>query len=176
MHPLHLFQQLKRSNVERLTGCTKYYVDSTFRHLVNPEDCHMPLNNYWSTINGRLTRRRALIGGSGLGLSALAMGLLGCGGNSDGGTKETANKRSSLRGRAQGHSEGWQGGVWKHFARGDATHFDSLVSDTSQVVSISGYLAYAKLLKWKVGRYPACSTVALMARRESWELSPDKLT
>ncbi len=74
-------------------------------------------------------------------------------------------------------AQGKPGGVWKDFLRADATHFDSLISDTSQVVSISGYLGYAKLLKWKVGRYPKIADGTSEGEHaESWELSPDKLT
>ncbi|HLF76353.1 MAG TPA: ABC transporter substrate-binding protein [Dehalococcoidia bacterium] len=135
---------------------------------------------YWTNLTKhRFTRRKVVLGGSGIGISALTLSLLGCGSDSGGDrSKETTNKRSSLVAEPKDTAkEGKPGGVWKHFTRGDATHFDSLVSDTSQVVSISGYLAYTKLLKWKVGRYPAVFDGSSEGESaESWELSPDKLT
>src|SRR5262245_42538827 len=105
----------------------------------------MPAPSYWSDLtNNRVTRRRALQA-TGVGVAARAF-LAACGGSdssSGGGDKPAENKRSALVTEPKDTAkEGKQGGVWKHFARGDATHFDSLVSDTSQVVSISGYLGY----------------------------------
>src|SRR5215471_2533185 len=143
----------------------------------------MSEDSYWSNLTGnRISRRRALVGGAGLGVGALALSMIGCGGSdSSSGSKSSGDsgaKASSLVAKpADTAKDGKQGGVWKHFARGDATHFDSLVSDTSQVVSISGYLGYAKLLRWKVGRYPAIFDGSSEGEAAtSWELSPDKLT
>src|SRR4051812_6037017 len=135
---------------------------------------------YWTGLtSNRITRRRALQATS-VGVAAAAF-LAACGGSdssSSGSGKQAENKRSALMAEPKDTAkDGKQGGVWKHFARGDATHFDSLVSDTSQVVSISGYLGYAKLLKWKVGRYPAIFDGGSEGEgAETWELSPDKLT
>ena len=140
----------------------------------------MPAPSYWSDLtNNRVTRRRALQA-TGVGVAAAAF-LAACGGSDSGsgGSGKTAeNKRSSIVAEPKDTAkEGKPGGVWKHFARADATHFDSLVSDTSQVVSISGYLGYAKLLSWKAGRYPAIFDGQSEGEgAESWELSPDKLT
>lgn len=104
----------------------------------------------------------------------LALSLVGCGSDK----KSTPTDQSSLVTTPKDNAnDGKAGGVWKHFARADATHFDSLISDTSQVVSISGYLGYTKLLKWKTARYPELfdgSSVGEAA--ETWEVSPDKLT
>jgi ABC-type transport system substrate-binding protein len=141
----------------------------------------MPSQSYWSDLtNNRISRRRALQA-TGAGVAGAAF-LAACGGsdssNGGGSGKAAENKRSSIVAEPKDTAkEGKAGGVWKHFARGDATHFDSLVSDTSQVVSISGYLGYAKLLKWKVGRYPAIFDGGSEGEgAETWELSPDKLT
>lgn len=138
----------------------------------------MPSQSYWSDLtNNRISRRRALQA-AGAGVVGAAF-LAACGGSDSGGSgKPAENKRSSLVAQPRDTAkEGKPGGVWKHFARADATHFDSLVSDTSQVVSISGYLGYSKLLKWKVGRYPAIFDGQSEGdSAESWEISPDKLT
>ena len=132
--------------------------------------------NYWDRVlESRIKRRRVLAGFGGTAAGALL--LAACGGDDDGGGKESSNVSSLIKTPDDTASKGKQGGVWKHFSRGDATHFDSLISDTSQVVSISGYLGYTKLLKWKVGRYPNIADGTSEAEAAtSWELSPDKLT
>jgi ABC-type transport system substrate-binding protein len=160
--------------------------------------------NYWNRfVRARITRRRGLAALSST--AAAAAFLAACGGNNKssssgatGGSASAGTSGPSGASAATGAtgasgstaaanklvttpvdtaSQGKPGGVWKHFSRGDATHFDSLISDTSQVVSISGYLGYAKLLKWKVGRYPNIADGTSEGEHaESWELSPDKLT
>jgi ABC-type transport system substrate-binding protein len=133
--------------------------------------------SYWNEVlRHRITRRRGL---ATTGAASLAAAILAaCGGSDKGANEEAGSKRASLIMEPKDTAnDGKAGGVWKHFARGDATHFDSLVSDTSQVVSISGYLGYAKLLGWKLGRYPQIfDGTSRPEAAESWELSPDKLT
>jgi peptide/nickel transport system substrate-binding protein len=160
--------------------------------------------SYWNRVlSNRISRRRGLAAlGAG---SAAAAFLAACGGDDDdtpapstggstgggatgatGGAGVTGGGSTGATGSAASGlvtqpsdtaAQGKAGGTWKHFSRGDATHFDSLVSDTSQVVSISGYLGYAKLLKWKVGRYPDIADgTSTGEHAEEWELSPDKLT
>src|SRR5581483_11496771 len=119
------------------------YFDSTFSgQPASKARTRMPAESYWSNLTGnRISRRRALVGGAGLGVGALALSMIGCGGSdSSSSSKSNAGdagaKKSALVSEPKDTAkEGKQGGVWKHFARGDATHFDSLVSDTSQVVS-----------------------------------------
>lgn len=136
--------------------------------------------SYWERVlQTRINRRRGLVAMGGA--TAAAAFLAACGGDDNGGSGDGGGGSGGASGLVSKPEDtaakGKQGGVWKHFARADATHFDSLISDTSQVVSISGYLAYTKLLKWKVGRYPniADGTSEGEAATE-WELSPDKLT
>jgi peptide/nickel transport system substrate-binding protein len=153
---------------------------------------------YWDRVlTNRISRRRGL-GALGGGTAAAAF-LAACGGDDDdgggvsttggggtGGTGAATTGGGSTGGTASSGlvtlptdtaAQGKAGGVWKHFTRGDATHFDSLVQDTSQVVSISGYLGYAKLLKWKVGRYPDIADGTSEGEHaEKWEESPDHLT
>jgi ABC-type transport system substrate-binding protein len=135
--------------------------------------------SYWERVlQTRINRRRGLAAMGGA--TAAAAFLAACGGDDDGGGDGDGGSggASGLVSKPEDTaSKGKPGGVWKHFSRADATHFDSLISDTSQVVSISGYLAYTKLLKWKVGRYPniADGTSEGEAATE-WEVSPDKLT
>jgi peptide/nickel transport system substrate-binding protein len=135
--------------------------------------------SYWDQVlNKRISRRRGLAG-VGAGTAAAAF-LAACGGDDDDGGSGTGDgsgasglvaKPEDTSGKAK------QGGVWKHFSRGDATHFDSLVSDTSQVVSISGYLGYSKLLGWKTGRYPNLFDGSSEGQHaQSWEMSADHLT
>jgi ABC-type transport system substrate-binding protein len=136
--------------------------------------------SYWNRVlDSRISRRRGLaaLGGS----AAAAAFLAACGGDDsdDGnGGEGGSGGESSLVTKPQDTSgQGKQGGIWKHFTRADATHFDSLISDTSQVVSISGYLAYTKLLKWKVGRTPnVADGTSEGETATSWEMSPDKMT
>jgi ABC-type transport system substrate-binding protein len=131
--------------------------------------------NYWQrTLTSRVRRRRVLAGLGGTTAGALL--LAACGGDGDGDDSETSSG-GLVTTPEDTAGKGKAGGVWKHFTRADATHFDSLVSDTSQVVSISGYLAYTKLLKWKVGRHPdTADGTSEGETATSWELSPDKLT
>ena len=150
--------------------------------------------SYWDRVlNNRISRRRGLAAlGAG---SAAAAFMAACGGDDDDGGTATGSTGGATGGTGSGSTgatgggtglitlptdtsaQGKPGGVWKHFTRGDATHFDSLIQDTSQVVSISGYLGYAKLLKWKVGRYPGIADGTSEGEHaEEWELSPDKLT
>jgi len=113
---------------------------------------------------------------AGAGGAAGAALLAACGGD-DGGDEQPSGGAGLVTTPEDTASKGKQGGVWKHFTRADATHFDSLVSDTSQVVSISGYLAYTKLLKWKTAKYPNLPDGSSEGESAtSWEMSPDKLT
>jgi ABC-type transport system substrate-binding protein len=136
--------------------------------------------SYWERVlQTRINRRRGLaaVGGA----TAAAAFLAACGGDDDGGSGDGGDSGGGASGLVtkpeDTSGKGKQGGIWKHFARADATHFDSLISDTSQVVSISGYLAYTKLLKWKVGKHPnAADGTSEPETAASWEMSPDKLT
>ena len=137
--------------------------------------------SYWERVlQTRVNRRRGLAAMGGA--TAAAAFLAACGGDDDGGSGDGGDSggggASGLVTKPEDTSgKGKQGGIWKHFARADATHFDSLISDTSQVVSISGYLAYTKLLKWKVGKHPnAADGTSEPETAASWEMSPDKLT
>jgi peptide/nickel transport system substrate-binding protein len=136
--------------------------------------------SYWDQVlNKRVSRRRGLAG-VGAGTAAAAL-LAACGGDDDDGGGSTGGGTGGILGLVakpeDTSGKAKAGGVWKHFSRGDATHFDSLVSDTSQVVSISGYLGYSKLLGWKTGKYPNLFDGSSEGQHAtSWEMSPDKLT
>src|SRR6266540_804061 len=74
--------------------------------------------SYWSAVtSSRVKRRRLLKTGSGLGIGALALSFIGCGGSDD--KAKTPQDASGLATVPKDTAnDGKAGGVWKHFARG----------------------------------------------------------
>ena len=74
-------------------------------------------------------------------------------------------------------NEAQAGGVLKHFALGDPSHFDPLLSANADVVNFVAPFAYQRLLKWELGKYPDQASGTLEGQAAiSYELSPDRLT
>ncbi|HEX5370183.1 MAG TPA: ABC transporter substrate-binding protein [Dehalococcoidia bacterium] len=69
------------------------------------------------------------------------------------------------------------GGVLRHFAISDPTHFDPLLSANLDVVGFSAPFAYQRLLHWVLGTYPKIADGTAEGQlAESYEISPDKLS
>jgi ABC-type transport system substrate-binding protein len=74
-------------------------------------------------------------------------------------------------------SEGKPGGTLKHFAIGDATHFDAVADSSASVVRDSSEPFYTRMLRLKDVQYPDEADGSSEGEiAESWEVSPDKLT
>ena len=136
----------------------------------------MQSNGYWDRVTKqRLSRRRAISAAGGIGLSAAALALIGCGGDSNGGEAED---QSGLIHRPRASTnQARPGGTLKHYDIGDATHFDAVADSSATVIRQSANVFYPRLLRMKDAEYPAeadGSTEGEVA--ESWEISPDRLT
>ncbi len=76
-------------------------------------------SNYWTKLTeGRLSRRRALMGATSLGLGAAAVGLVGCGGGS---SSSSSKSNTSTDSTNEGTPK--TGGVWKEVTITLPTHF-----------------------------------------------------
>src|SRR6476660_136117 len=137
------------------------------------------MSDYWTRItSGTISRRRALAATGGA--AAAAAFLAACGGSdssSGGGGGEKKDASSNLYKPVDTSPSAKQGGIVKHWAGADITHFDALASNSASTVGNGSIFAYTRLLKFKSGVYPNVadgSTEPEMA--ESFEVSPDKLT
>ncbi len=137
-------------------------------------------NSYWQSIaHSRVDRRRVLIG-TGV-TAASAAFLAACGGsNNSGGSKSakggSSDKSGLLATPVDSTNSAKAGGVLKHYSTSDTLHFDSLSSNTAQVVGQGSVLAYTRLLKFTPGKYPDSPTGDVEGETaESYEISPDKM-
>lgn len=138
------------------------------------------MSNYWQRFTSHTISRRRALAATG-GAAAAAAFLAACGGSdsgsSGGGGGDKKDATSSLYKPVDTSSSAKQGGIVKHWAGADITHFDALASNSASTVGNGSIFAYTRLLKFKSGVYPNVadgSTEPEMA--ESFEVSPDKLT
>lgn len=158
----------------------------------------MNSNSYWErTQRTYLSRRRIVTGGTSLALGTAALALIGCGDDEPSSTGGTGSPASSAGGTstngtgatgstgASGQvsapvdttSEAAPGGMIKHFALGDPSHFDPLLSANADVVNFVAPFAYQRLLKWSLGTYPEEATGTVEGQAATgFEVSPDRLT
>ena len=69
------------------------------------------------------------------------------------------------------------GGALRHFALGDPSHFDPLLSANADVVNFVAPFAYQRLLKWVLGKYPdVAEGEAEGQAATSFEVAPDRLS
>lgn len=143
----------------------------------------MAPRNYWDRVAAhRVTRRRAIAGTGAL--TASAAFLAACGGGDDdnggtGGTGGNAVKDESglIHTPVDTSADAKTGGIYKHYTSGDVTHFDAVISDTSQTNGLSASPHYPKLMEFKAGNYPDDADGSSEGEAAAtWELSPDKLT
>ncbi|HEX5369781.1 MAG TPA: ABC transporter substrate-binding protein [Dehalococcoidia bacterium] len=165
----------------------------------------MSAGSYWAKVTRqRIERRRILLATSGIGLSAAALALIGCGSgsnnNASGASGSGASGSSAASGAASGSSAasgasgatgaksngliatpqvttGKPGGILKHYSTGDATHFDPVSDSAATVVSLSSAPFYPRLLRMNAVEYPKEADGSSSGEAaESYEIGPDKMT
>jgi peptide/nickel transport system substrate-binding protein len=130
--------------------------------------------SYWSRLtNSRLNRRRTITGATGIGLSAAALALLGCGGgdgDSGGDSSGLVYKPVSSTKQAK------PGGTLKHFDTRDAITFDATGDSSANASSQAAAPFYPRLLRRNFVAYPEEADGSASGEiAQSWEVSPDKL-
>jgi ABC-type transport system substrate-binding protein len=158
--------------------------------------------SYWSrALTSRIKRRRALAASSGL--LASAAFLAACGnddetpaantGASNGGSSGTGSAQAAGGSGASGTSSGGSGGLKdtpvdttaqakpggtiKHWADGDAVHFDALASNANGVINWTSAFAYPRMLRFATPIYPELADGSLEGETaETFEMSGDRLT
>src|SRR4029079_6166131 len=102
--------------------------------------------------------------------------IAACGGGSETGSKHT-DKSGLVVALLNTTSSSKTGGTIKHWADGDAVHFDGTASNANGVINWVPAFAYPRMLRFATPKYPkqADSSVEGEAA-ESYELSADKLT
>lgn len=128
--------------------------------------------NYWRRFSARRISRRRAIAVTGSSAAAAAF-LAACGGGGD----SVGSGDSVLYKPVDTSSSARVGGVLRHYATSDITHFDALASNSASTVNHGSVFAYNRLLKFKSGVYPKVADGSVEPEMaESYELSPDKLT
>ena len=132
---------------------------------------------YWQRLTSHTVSRRRAMAVTG-GIAAAAAFLAACGGSGSSSSgeqkKETA---SNLYKPVDTSAKAKVGGVLKHYAQADITHFDALASNSASTVNFGSVFAYNRLLKFKSGVYPKIADGSVEPEMaESYEISPDKLT
>ena len=159
--------------------------------------------NYWARVTERrVGRRRALTFAGGTALSAAF--LAACGDDDDtGGTQTSTGGSTGAGGTATGGgttggggstgaqssdpsglltqavdttAQARQGGTLKHWADGDAVHFDALASNANGVINWISAFAYPRMLRFATPKIPEIPDGSLEGElASSFELSPDRL-
>jgi ABC-type transport system substrate-binding protein len=136
------------------------------------------LADYWNKVlQGRLSRRRAILATSGA--AAGAAFLAACGGDDGSSGSGGGGKRDTsglLNEKADTSAQAKRGGnfVFNHLR--DPLHFDGQAQGQVQLNVFNG-LAYESLVRNKAGlKEPSSFSEIESQLAESWEVSPDKLT
>src|SRR5688572_29118244 len=136
------------------------------------------MSDYWQRFTSHTISRRRAIAATGSAAAAAAV-LAACGGGSDSGNSGGGEKKdgsSALYEPVDTNAQAKAGGVVKHYAAADITHFDALASNSASTVGNSSIFAYTRLLKFKSGIYPNVADGSVEGEMaESFEVSPDKL-
>jgi peptide/nickel transport system substrate-binding protein len=135
----------------------------------------MSTGSYWeSLVQTRRSRRRALtaMGGTAMGAVLLAA----CGGGSDG-EQRKSDKSGLVETPVDTSGVAKTGGTIKHWADGDAVHFDAVASNANGVVNWVSAFAYPRVLRFQTPKYPKQGEGIVEGELgETYELSSDKLT
>ena len=133
---------------------------------------------YWEKMTrSRLSRRRTLAGTGGLGLSAIALGLVGCGDdNSGSGGGEQTNSLVDVPVDTTSQAKG--GGTLKDVYTAELTHMDALASNSASTVNNISVFTYPRLVKFTAVPRGEVNDGSMVEGdlMESFELSGDKLT
>lgn len=107
--------------------------------------------SYWDRIaGGRISRRRAILGGIGLATGAAAIGLTGC-------SSKPPRQQASPSLLAQpedttGHAR--EGGTFKGYLPTEVSTFDALATSNILSLSLVASLTYPRLVKFGAARFP----------------------
>src|SRR5688572_17062630 len=150
------------------------------RQTLSPEACLTRWSecamqeNYWvRTLEGRLTRRRALIGASAT--AAAAAFLAACGGGSDGGSQATGKPKSELVTESKDTTaQATRGGALRSYLTSDIPSLDP--SAASFPLNFVAGFTYGTLINEKPGHLGPPQAELYGDLAESWEESPDRLT
>jgi ABC-type oligopeptide transport system substrate-binding subunit len=134
--------------------------------------------NYWDkVVQRRISRRRAVAGAAGFGLSAAALGLIGCGDGDDDGSGSSGDSGASGLLHKPSVSTGKAGGTLKHYDISDASHFDAVADSNAAVVRQVASTFYPRLLRMNQAEYPNEADGGSQGEAaDTWEISPDRLT
>jgi ABC-type transport system substrate-binding protein len=142
-------------------------------------------SGYWQRFTqSRLSRRRALTAGGTVIGGAVALSLVGCGGDDDDGGATSTGSASTGTGAAgvtyepvDTTNQAKAGGVLKDFLTGDAEHFDPGSSDRANVVNPTSVYVYPRLASFVMAKYPEIADGSVEGEvAEGYEVSPDRLT
>jgi peptide/nickel transport system substrate-binding protein len=132
-------------------------------------------DGYWqTTLNGRISRRRALFG-SGAAVAGAAF-LAACGGDDDDGEDSGTGRRDTsglLAEPADSSRTAKPGGILKRQINADVPNLDVHVP----LVNLSGLMpfTYGRLVQFKPGMLAPAGGEVIPEVMESWEFSADKL-
>jgi peptide/nickel transport system substrate-binding protein len=133
-------------------------------------------DNYWiRTLEGRMTRRRAvaLVGGSALGAAFLA--ACGGGGSDSGSSGSTADKTSLITKTEDSKAQAKKGGILKDRTNGDAPSF--AVHEPIAPLNNPAKHVYSTMVRLKAPHLQAPQVLEMSPDfAESWEVAPDGLT
>jgi len=130
--------------------------------------------NYWDgVLRARISRRRALLGSTGLGLGLVSASLLGCGDDDDSGSTGSSSSSGLVSTPVDTTSKAVKGGV---ITSSMARDHDSFDMDSSLSGHQRNKLAYSRLVKIKAYKHPESSQGLVEGDAAgSWEVSPNNL-
>jgi ABC-type transport system substrate-binding protein len=156
-------------------------------------------SGYWQRFTrSRVSRRRALATGGTILGGAVALSLVGCGGDDEdapsttGGSTGSGSTGAGSTGATGATGSGASGityepvdttaqakpgGIIKDFVTGDAEHLDPGSSDRANVVNPTSVYTYSRLFSFVMGQHPEIADGSVEGEMaESFEVSPDRLT
>ena len=135
------------------------------------------VSSYWDSFTrARQSRRRVLTAAGGIGLGAVALSLIGCGG---GGEQSGPVDRSGFLSQpVNTTNQAKAGGTLKDFYTAEILHFDALASNSSSVVNQVSAFAYPRIMRFTSVEHPKENDGSLTEGdlAESYEISPARLT
>src|SRR3954469_548318 len=132
----------------------------------------MESTNYWTRLTSQKAgRRHVLKRGLALGLGAASLGLVGCGGGSEG---EKASKSSLVYEPVDTSAKAAPGGILSISQGEDVQTFDTLANFSTD--STAANRVYSRVVKWETfKREQGVQPNTVGDAASSWEVSPDGL-